>query len=560
MYLLIGPPCSGKTTLGDALSKETGFPHIVASSLLKNRDFTQISDSAADAVQVDIIMNRLLERDCAHGFVLDNFPRTAKQAELLDSALQRNRWKGVSCVFDIEVPVKTLEARAGDRRVDPSTGLPVKTESTSESEACDEAEVQGEVVHKSSEATTATHNVQDTPVRRSDDAPEHFQHRLERYGKNISGLRSFYGPERCQPLTGTVDKHVILARALSIIREKGNGVAKDADPLVASQQIHETSRAQTYGHSPGPYNGRFVEAVPAQDTPALHMAAMLRRSSGSAQRPDPDQQWQALPGQLIVETLGGTTYTVNTNGVATVGELKEKIKRRTEIPVKEQSLVVGVQKLEDSDPVPEGRVTLVRQKAAAKPEYEELQQILEDLQERLKAQRSQLQVFTQEVNSPANWTENPHRQPCGCCTVTKRYTGRDPGRMGLHVDLYGQVKTDVTKVRTRLDGIYTQQLHKHRHREELRFEKRAQDQGMNAFTKFFQSILFFTCEAGFPQKDEEWLTLEAACKSVLSTAEAFRSDLTSRTLQAATKTNTTQCEACRLASEAARAAMAPGSP
>lgn len=74
-----------------------------------------------DAVVIGMVIERIGKADCAHGFMLDGFPRTAPQAAALDEALSV---AGVSldAVVLIEVDDSLIVERICGRRSDPATG------------------------------------------------------------------------------------------------------------------------------------------------------------------------------------------------------------------------------------------------------------------------------------------------------------------------------------------------------------------------------------------------------------------------------------------------------
>ncbi|KAF2884772.1 hypothetical protein ILUMI_21379 [Ignelater luminosus] len=131
---LVGPPGSGRTTQGQALSENLGFENIKISNLLKDEAEKEtdrgriIKDSMSnnqskklpDTLVVDLIKEAMLQKaPTAKGFVLNGFPRTNKQATLF-----------VKEIGDVDVVVylysetqvlvtRTQEKRGG--RVDPET-------------------------------------------------------------------------------------------------------------------------------------------------------------------------------------------------------------------------------------------------------------------------------------------------------------------------------------------------------------------------------------------------------------------------------------------------------
>ena len=98
--VFLGPPASGKGTQTSRLSKELNFPHVDTGSLLRKAlaDGTpdgQIAKSYIEKGQLvpveivaSIIKTRLKEADCANGFILDGFPRSTEQAEILETMLK----------------------------------------------------------------------------------------------------------------------------------------------------------------------------------------------------------------------------------------------------------------------------------------------------------------------------------------------------------------------------------------------------------------------------------------------------------------------------------------
>lgn len=97
--VFLGPPASGKGTQTDRLAKELNFPHVDTGSLLRKAmaDETEDGKIAKGYVEkgalvpveivASIIKTRLKQDDCANGFILDGFPRSTEQAEMLEKML-----------------------------------------------------------------------------------------------------------------------------------------------------------------------------------------------------------------------------------------------------------------------------------------------------------------------------------------------------------------------------------------------------------------------------------------------------------------------------------------
>lgn len=98
--VFLGPPASGKGTQTDRLAKELNFPHVDTGSLLRKAiaDGTEDGKTAKGFIEkgqlvpveivASIIKTRLKEDDCKNGFILDGFPRSTEQAEMLDDMLK----------------------------------------------------------------------------------------------------------------------------------------------------------------------------------------------------------------------------------------------------------------------------------------------------------------------------------------------------------------------------------------------------------------------------------------------------------------------------------------
>lgn len=97
--VLLGPPGAGKGTQAAILSDALKVPHISTGDLFrenigKETELGKLAKSYMDAgklvptsVTADMVRSRLDQEDAADGFLLDGFPRTVEQAEILTRIL-----------------------------------------------------------------------------------------------------------------------------------------------------------------------------------------------------------------------------------------------------------------------------------------------------------------------------------------------------------------------------------------------------------------------------------------------------------------------------------------
>lgn len=100
VLILLGPPGSGKGTQAVMLRDALHLPHISTGDLLREhiRKGTDLGKKAQlyidkgqlvpDAVIMDLLFDRVSQKDCAKGYILDGFPRTVPQAESLQAHLK----------------------------------------------------------------------------------------------------------------------------------------------------------------------------------------------------------------------------------------------------------------------------------------------------------------------------------------------------------------------------------------------------------------------------------------------------------------------------------------
>jgi adenylate kinase len=123
--VMLGPPASGKGTQAVRLAQSRGIPKISTGDILREaaQSGTELGLRAkalmdrgellGDAEMVGIVKERLARPDAAHGYILDGFPRTVRQAEELDRMVAGEPL----VIIDLAVPDAELLTRMQTRRV-----------------------------------------------------------------------------------------------------------------------------------------------------------------------------------------------------------------------------------------------------------------------------------------------------------------------------------------------------------------------------------------------------------------------------------------------------------
>lgn len=131
--VLLGPPGAGKGTQAKLLQDEFGACQISTGDILRKAVAEQIplGKEAAeyinrgalvpDDVIVNLVAERLKERDCEKGFILDGFPRTIPQAQGLDRIL-KTMGLSLNGVLSVQVPESIIIERLAGRRTCRSCG------------------------------------------------------------------------------------------------------------------------------------------------------------------------------------------------------------------------------------------------------------------------------------------------------------------------------------------------------------------------------------------------------------------------------------------------------
>lgn len=123
IYILTGGPATGKGTRSEILARALNIPHIATGDMLRAvaqeneeiREKLQRGELISDEIITGLLEERLKEEDCKVGFVLDGYPRTYKQAELLDELLAK-LGREITKVMELTVPDELAFKRILERK------------------------------------------------------------------------------------------------------------------------------------------------------------------------------------------------------------------------------------------------------------------------------------------------------------------------------------------------------------------------------------------------------------------------------------------------------------
>jgi adenylate kinase len=184
--VLLGPPGAGKGTQARILENKLHVPQIASGDLLRTavrnqttlglqaKTFMDTGALVPDGLVLGMIEERLNQTDAQGGFILDGFPRTVAQAEVLGSILAR-RYETLDKVVAITVPDEEIVKRISGRRTCRSCGAMyhVVYEPPRNVNVCDKCK--GEL------------------YQREDDAEATVRARLQVYASSTRPLLEYYG-------------------------------------------------------------------------------------------------------------------------------------------------------------------------------------------------------------------------------------------------------------------------------------------------------------------------------------------------------------------------------
>lgn len=184
VFILLGPPGSGKGTQAKNLSQYFHLTHISTGDLLRDQIhkktelgkavdvYMQIGQLVPDEMILHMLFERISASDCKKGYILDGFPRTLAQAEKLQAYFAENKIEPF--VFNLDLSDQEIIKRLRDRLICAKCHTPYHLFNSPPKKAgiCD-------ICHANL-------------IYRSDDQPEVVSERLQVYHKQTAPLITYY--------------------------------------------------------------------------------------------------------------------------------------------------------------------------------------------------------------------------------------------------------------------------------------------------------------------------------------------------------------------------------
>ena len=206
-FIFLGPPGAGKGSLAVKVAEDYKIPHISTGDIFRANIKAQtplgvkvkaIIDSGSlvsDELTFELVKDRLAQDDCKNGYILDGFPRTIPQAEMLEKLVSDVK------VVNFEIKDEIVIRRLSTRRVCKSCGanfnvltLPPKVEGV-----CDKCG--GEL------------------YQRDDDKQESILHRMDVYREQTEPLINFYKEKgKITDLDASIETDVLLGEFKKIFK------------------------------------------------------------------------------------------------------------------------------------------------------------------------------------------------------------------------------------------------------------------------------------------------------------------------------------------------------
>ncbi len=209
--IMLGAPGAGKGTQAQMIAEKYNIPHISTGDIFranikngtelgkKAKGYMDAGQLVPDELTVELLLDRVAQDDCKEGYVLDGFPRTIPQADVLDSELTK-LGDAVDFAINVDVPDENIVRRMSGRR------------------ACLKCGATYHIEHIPPKAEGICDKCGSELVQREDDKPETVQNRLNVYHEQTQPLIDYYEKKAIlKTVDGTKDMKEVFADITAIL-------------------------------------------------------------------------------------------------------------------------------------------------------------------------------------------------------------------------------------------------------------------------------------------------------------------------------------------------------
>lgn len=209
--IMLGAPGAGKGTQAQMIADKFNIPHISTGDIFranikngtelgkKAKEFMDKGQLVPDELTVQFLLDRVANDDCKNGYVLDGFPRTIPQADVLDSELTKLGDK-VDFAINVDVPDENIVRRMSGRR------------------ACLKCGATYHIEHIPPKKEGVCDKCGSELVQREDDKPETVQNRLSVYHEQTQPLIDYYDKKNIlKTVDGTKDMQEVFSNIVGIL-------------------------------------------------------------------------------------------------------------------------------------------------------------------------------------------------------------------------------------------------------------------------------------------------------------------------------------------------------
>jgi adenylate kinase len=209
--IMLGAPGAGKGTQAQMIAEKFNIPHISTGDIFRAnlKNGTELGKKAKvymdqgllvpDELTVELLLDRVANEDCKDGYVLDGFPRTIPQADVLDNELTKLGDK-VDFAINVDVPDENIVRRMSGRR------------------ACLKCGATYHIEHIPPVKEGICDKCGSELVQREDDKAETVQNRLSVYHEQTQPLIEYYDKKGIlKTVDGTKDMQEVFSDIVAIL-------------------------------------------------------------------------------------------------------------------------------------------------------------------------------------------------------------------------------------------------------------------------------------------------------------------------------------------------------